>query len=149
MCPKERTCSASAVSSGQLPGEHLLRGSGTGETQDRVEGHPELPGDGPLAVTGGEESVDGGVLGAGAFGEPVPCRPGRRSWLRLFLRFLRLGRRGTQAATVPVDALLGGFAQVVPEGTGGPSARCLLSRPFSHGPQPERRVRLSPHVALR
>ncbi|GAA3084068.1 hypothetical protein GCM10020000_82900 [Streptomyces olivoverticillatus] len=45
----------------------------------------------PFAVPGGEESVEGGVLGAGAFGEPVPCRPGRRSWLHLFLRFLRLG----------------------------------------------------------
>lgn len=59
-----------------LPGEHLLRSSGPGETQDRVEGHPELPGDGPLAVPGGEESVDGGVLGAGAFGEPCPVGQG-------------------------------------------------------------------------
>lgn len=99
-----------------LTGEHLLRSRGAGEAQDRVEGHAELPGDGPLAVTGGEESVDGGVLGAGAFGEPVPCRPGRRRGrLRLFLRLLRLSRRGAQAAAVPVDALLGGFSQVVPE----------------------------------
>src|SRR5690348_6013521 len=60
-----------------LPGEHLLRGGGAGEAQDRVEGHAELPGDGSLAVPGGEESVDGGVFGAGAFGEPVPCRPRR------------------------------------------------------------------------
>lgn len=33
-------------------------------------------------------------------------------------------------------------------GTGGPSARCLLRRSFSDGPQPKRRMRLSPHVAF-
>jgi hypothetical protein len=58
-----------------LPGQHLLRSRGAGEAQDRVESHAKLPGDGPLAVPGGEERADGGVLGAGAFGEPVPCRP--------------------------------------------------------------------------
>jgi hypothetical protein len=35
------------------------------------------------------------------------------------------------------------------EGPGGPSARCPRCGSFSGGPQPERRMRLSPHAALR
>ncbi|BCL26370.1 hypothetical protein GCM10017557_12290 [Streptomyces aurantiacus] len=60
--------------------------------------------------------MDGDVLGACAFGEQVPCRPGRQCGrLRLLLRSLRPCRHGAQAATVPIGALLGGFSQVVPE----------------------------------
>lgn len=66
------------------------------------------------------------------------------------------GQHPNHGSWLHLPDLLWGFAheEIGPQdlrdwSTGGPSARCLLSRPFSNGPQPERRVRLSPHVALR
>jgi hypothetical protein len=53
------------------------------------------------------------------------------------------------AGAVRRDLLADGLAQAVPQGTGGPPARCPLCGSFSGGPQPERRMRFSPHVALR
>lgn len=76
-----------------LAGEHLLRGRGAGEAQDGVEGHAKLSGDGSLAVPSGQEGVNGGVLYAGAFGEPVSCRPGRQRGRLLLLRNIRSRNR--------------------------------------------------------
>ncbi|MFF1744059.1 hypothetical protein [Streptomyces mirabilis] len=61
-----------------LAGEEVFRWGGSGEAQDGVETHAELPGDGSLAVSGGEERMHGGVFGPCAFGELVARRPGRR-----------------------------------------------------------------------
>ncbi|MET7899224.1 hypothetical protein [Streptomyces mirabilis] len=46
-----------------LAGGMVFRCGGAGEAQDGVETHAELSGDGPLAVSGGEERVHGGVFG--------------------------------------------------------------------------------------
>jgi hypothetical protein len=58
------------------------------------------------------------------------------------------GRTG-EAAAMRDNRLLDVSGQVVPQGAGRPSARCPLRGSFSGGPQPERRMRLSPHTALR
>ena len=102
-----------------LPVEKVFRRVSTGEPQDRVLTHSELPGHGPLAVPGGQQCVNGGVLGTGALGEPVAGRPGRTGRLA-FGRGLRpkaggLRHEGSEAAAVLGDGSFGGFAQVVPE----------------------------------
>ncbi|MFC6060393.1 hypothetical protein ACFP50_34845, partial [Streptomyces pratens] len=92
-------------------------------------------------MAGIQHRVDGGVPGPDAVGEPVAF-PGRRQGLfgrcglvALFTVTGRFGNQDAQALAVTGDGPLGGLAEVVPQGTGGPSARYLLSRPFSNGPQ--------------
>ena len=58
-------------------------------------------------------------------------------------------RIGLSAGAVGDDGLLHRTGEAVPQGTGGPPARCPRDGTSSDGPQPERRKRLSPHMALR
>lgn len=99
--------------------EKVLRGGSVGEELDGARGHAELATDRPPAEPGGQQFVNGRVLGASAVGETMSGRPGRSQ--RVF-ELLRLGdglrwlwRQDPQASTVGCDAPLGGFAQVVPQ----------------------------------
>ena len=53
-----------------------------------------------------------------------------------------------QAGAVAGDGAFDGLGQVMRQGAGRPPARCPQCGSFSGGPQPERRMRLSPHTAL-
>jgi hypothetical protein len=69
-------------------------------------------------VAGGQQRVDGGVLGAGAVGEAVsggPWGAAVRRCLALCLLLGRLGGGRAQARAMAGDAPLGGFAEVAPE----------------------------------
>lgn len=64
---------------------------------------------------------------------------------RLCRLWNQFGQAGAMRADHPVD----GGGEVVQQSTGGPWARFLHCRSFSHGPQSEPGVRLSPRRALR
>jgi hypothetical protein len=85
---------------------------------DGAVGHAELALDRPSAVASGQQRVDGGVLGAGTVGEPVPGGPwrpvfGRRRSRNLLRR--RLGEGRAEARAVAGDTPLGRFAEVAPQ----------------------------------
>lgn len=108
--------------------EHPLGPVGSGVAFDGVQGQLEAAGAFEQAHALVEETVDlvpafQGGLCAG----PVVDR---------------CVQDGCPAGAVCLHLAQGCIAQVVPQSTGGPLARCLLSRSFSHGPQPERRMRL-------
>jgi hypothetical protein len=65
------------------------------------------------------------------------------------LRAAPASRCCVRSQSSPPHRLLHRTGEAVPQGTGGPPARCPRDGSFSGGPQPERRMRLSPHVALR
>lgn len=69
-------------------------------------------------MAGGQQCVDGGVLGAGAVGEAVSGGPWRAAVRRcpgLWLPQGRVSCGRTQAGTMPGDATLRGLAGVAPE----------------------------------
>ena len=138
-------------------GQQVLHRAGAGEAAHRLLRQAELPHDGldPLALLAqilhrrialpGPDSQRGGLPTGerGLRGELPEVRWGIR--LR---RWAVLGRLLGPAAAVAGHRLLRVFGEVVPQGTGGPPARCPRVGSFSDGPQPERRMRVSPHVAL-
>ncbi len=99
-----------------LPLEQVLRPRGVGQQLDGAVGHAELALDRASAVAGSQQCVDGGVLGAGAVGEPVSGGP-RRPVLGRCRRVLwcRLGEGRAEARAVARDASLSRFAEVAPE----------------------------------
>jgi len=127
----------------------------------------ERAADGAQGVPGREQFPDGGV----AFAGPRHQAPLAAAHIGQPVRLSRRGRRrgrcpgrvrpGRHAAGIPGlrvffeagavrhHRFLGVFGQVVPQGAGRPPARCPQCGSFSGDPQPERRVRLSPHTALR
>lgn len=92
-----------------------LRPRGVGQPLDGAVGHAELSLDRASAVAGGQQRVDGGVLGVGAVGEPVPGGPRCPAfgWCRRLLRH-RLGEGCVKARAVAGDAPLDRFAEVAP-----------------------------------
>lgn len=98
--------------------EQVFRFRGVRQPLDGAVGHAELSLDRASAMAGGQQRVNGGVLGASTVREPVPGGPWRITVGRFWSQRLLCGRLGggrAKAGPVAGDAPLGRFAEVAPQ----------------------------------